>query len=135
MNEWMSGLTDSNEQLIGLVLTIMALVFIVSILRSVFRMVMPLLVIGLIMVVFLGFTPIEVIDKGKQILMNGSQIILDHMSPFIQQDNYEIEKGEKGETGETGVPPEHDPYQDGEGVPGRNKDILKEDENGMVNQL
>ena len=54
MNDLLSGLTDSNEQLNQLGLTILAIIFIVSILRSVFRLFMPILVIGLVMVVFLG---------------------------------------------------------------------------------
>ena len=54
MNDLLSGLTDSTEQLIKLGLTIMAIIFIVSILRSVFRLLMlkSILVIGLVMVVF-----------------------------------------------------------------------------------
>ena len=56
MNELLSGLTDSNEQLIGLGLTVLAIVFIVALLRSVFRLLMPILVIGLVMVVFFRFT-------------------------------------------------------------------------------
>ena len=82
MDDLLSGLTNSNEQLIGLVLTIIAIVFLVSALRSVFRLLMPVLVIGLVMVVFLGFTPAEVIHRGKQIVLDGSQFILDGISLF-----------------------------------------------------
>ena len=83
MNELLSGLTDSNEQLIRLGLTIMAIIFIVSILRSVFRLLMPILVIGLVMVVFWGFTPDDVINKGKHFIREGTDSLLDIILPFL----------------------------------------------------
>ena len=83
MNELLSGLTDSNEQLIRLGLTIMAIIFIVSILRSVFRLLMPILVIGLVMVVFLGFTPDDVINKGKHFITEGTNLLLENILPFL----------------------------------------------------
>ena len=84
MNELLSGVTDSNEQLIGLVLTVLAVVFIVALLRSVFRLFMPIMVIGLVMVVFLGFTPSEVIEKGKQYVKDGSHLLLEGDCPIYK---------------------------------------------------
>lgn len=134
MNDLLSGLPDSNEQLIGLVLSILAIVFLISILRTVFRLFMPVMVIGLVMVVFLGFTPAEVIHRGKQIIMNGSQWVLDEIAPFLQP---EAEGG--NQHGGKGMPPEHDPFKDGEDIPdSRDKDIDifrgQEDED-FVNEL
>jgi hypothetical protein len=133
MSDLLSDLTNTNEQLIGLVLTIIAIVFIVSILRSVFRLFMPVLVVGLVMVVFLEFTPAEVIHKGKQIVMNGSQLILDEIAPFLQP-----EAGGADKNGKKGMPPEHDPFKDEEG-PNRDDQEIdmfrgQEDED-IVNKL
>ena len=106
MNELLSGLTDSNEQLIRLGLTIMAIIFIVSILRSVFRLLMPILVIGLVMVVFLGFTPDDVINKGKHFITEGTNSLLDIILPFLDDNVLD-----------NGTPPEHDPFKDREDIP------------------
>ncbi len=136
MNDLLSGLTVPNEHLIGLVLTILAIVFMVSLLRSVFRMVMPVLVIGLMMVVFLGFTPAEVIQKGKQIVMNGSQFILDGVAPFLQPDDSGPSINEKNN--DIGIPPEHHPFKDGEDSSGEEKDIdifRQHGDEDLVNQL
>ncbi len=134
MDDLLSGLTNSNEQLIGLVLTIIAIVFLVSALRSVFRLLMPVLVIGLVMVVFLGFTPAEVIHRGKQIVLDGSQFILDGIAPFLQPGN----NGHKNNEG-IGIPPEHDPFKDGENSPNRDErdiDIFRgEEDEDYVNTL
>ena len=61
----------------------MAIIFIVSILRSVFRLLMPILVIGLVMVVFLGFTPDDVINKGKYFITEGTYLLLENIIPFL----------------------------------------------------
>ena len=128
MNDLLSGLTDSNEQLIRLGLTIMAIIFIVSILRSVFRLLMPILVIGLVMVVFLGFTPNDVINKGKHFITEGTSLLLENILPFLQND-----------VPDNGIPPEHDPFKDGEGIPNheeKDTDIFREQEDeDLVNKL
>ena len=128
MNELLSGLTDSNEQLIKLGLTIMAIIFIVSILRSVFRLLMPILVIGLVMVVFLGFTPNDVINKGKHLIREGTNSLLEIIFPFLD-DNFL----------DNGTLPEHDPFKDREDIPksdDKDTNIFseKEDED-LVNKL
>ncbi|WP_338472256.1 hypothetical protein R4Z10_05790 [Niallia sp. XMNu-256] len=137
MNDWLSGLANSNEQLVGLVLTIVAIVFLVSILRSVFRMLMPVLVIGLVMVVFLGFTPAQVIHKGKQTVMDGGQFLLNGIASFFEPDVSGPDIYEKKDGLE--IPPEHDPFKDGEEIPsGKETDIdifrSQEDED-LVNKL
>jgi hypothetical protein len=128
MNELLSGLAGSNEQLISLVLTIMAIITIVSILRSVFRLLMPILVIGLVMVVFLGFTPSDVINKGKHFVTDGTHLLFETILPFLQDD-----------VPDSDVPPEHDPFKDGEDIPkseGKNTDIFREQEDGdLVNKI
>ena len=128
MNDLLSGLTDSTEQLIKLGLTIMAIIFIVSILRSVFRLLMPILVIGLVMVVFLGFTPNDVINKGKYFITEGTSLLLENILPFLQND-----------VPDNGILPEHDPFKDREGIPNheeKDTDIFREKEDeDLVNKL
>ena len=128
MNDLLSGLTDSTEQLIKLGLTIMAIIFIVSILRSVFRLLMPILVIGLVMVVFLGFTPNDVINKGKYFITEGTNLLLENIIPFLD-DNFSDNR----------TPPEHDPFKDRDGIPNheeKDTDIFREKEDeDLVNKL
>ena len=128
MNELLSGLTDSNEQLIRLGLTIMAIIFIVSILRSVFRLLMPILVIGLVMVVFLGFTPNDVINKGKYFITEGTSLLLDIILPFLDDNVLD-----------NGTLPEHDPFKDGEDIPkSEDKDTSifgEQEDEDLVNKL
>jgi hypothetical protein len=83
MNDLLSDFSTSNEQMLKLVISIIVILFIVSILRSVFRFVMPVVIIGLVMVVFLGFTPSEVINKGKQFASDGTHFFLENIFPFI----------------------------------------------------
>ena len=78
----------------------MAIIFIVSLLRSVFRLLMPILVIGLVMVVFLGFTPSDVINKGKYFIIEGTSLLLENILPFLDDD-----------VSDNGTPPEHDPLE------------------------
>lgn len=128
MNELLSGLTDSNEQSIRLGLTIMAIIFIVSILRSVFRLLMPILVIGLVMVVFLGFTPDDVISKGKHFITQGSNLLLENIIPFLD-DNFSDNR----------TRPEYDPIKDRESILNheeKDTDIFGEqDDKDLVNKL
>ena len=128
MNELLSGLTDSNEQLIRLGLTIMAIIFIVSILRSVFRLLMPILVIGLVMVVFLGFTPDDVINKGKHFIREGTNSLLDIILPFLDDNVLD-----------NGTPPEYNPFKDGEDIPkSEDKDTSifgEQEDEDLVNKL
>jgi len=113
MIDLISDFTNSNEQLIQLVITILVIVFVISLLRSVFRLLMPVMVIGLIMVVFLGFTPSDVINKGKQLVTEGKNLVLENILPFLNPNNGEHLDGENN--GELEITPEQDPYQDGEG--------------------
>ena len=128
MNELLSGLTDSNEQLIRLGLTIMAIIFIVSILRSVFRLLMPILVIGLVMVVFWGFTPDDVINKGKHFIREGTNSLFDIILPFLDDNVLD-----------NGTPLEHDLFKDGEDIPkSEDKDTSifgEQEDEDLVNKL
>ena len=128
MNNLLSGLVDSNEQLISLILMSLAIVFIVSILRSVFRLLMPILVIGLVMVVFLGFAPSDVINKGRHFIIEGSNLLLENIIPFLD-DNFSDNR----------TPPEHNPFKDRENLPNheeKDTDIFGEqDDEDLVNKL
>jgi hypothetical protein len=128
MNNLLSGLVDSNEQLISLILTSLAIIFIVSILRSVFRLLMPILVIGLVMVVFLGFAPSDVINKGRHFIIEGSNLLLENIIPFLD-DNFSDNR----------TPSEHDPFKDRESIPNheeKDTDIFGEqDDEDLVNKL
>lgn len=96
MNEMVSSLFNSNEQMFKFIIYIILTIFVISILRSVFRAMMPILVIGLVMVVFLGFTPNEVINKGKQFAIDGSHYFLDSFLPFLKNETIEKNEENKG---------------------------------------
>jgi hypothetical protein len=87
MNDILSGFSHSNEEMLKLIIYIIAILFIVSIVRSVFRLVMPIFIIGLVMVVFLGFTPGDVIDKGKQFATAGTNFFLESILPYLDSDS------------------------------------------------
>jgi hypothetical protein len=87
MDDSLSGLFSSNSQMMTLVICIIAVVLIISVLRSLFRMVLPVVIVGLVLVVFLGYTPEDVINKGKQFASNGSTYILNGILPFFNSDN------------------------------------------------
>ncbi|MCQ6274879.1 hypothetical protein JMM81_07865 [Bacillus sp. V3B] len=87
MNDMLSVFSNSNEQMLKLIISIIAILFIVSIVRSIFRLVMPIVIIGLVMVVFLGFTPNEVINKGKQFVSAGTNFFLENILPYIDPNN------------------------------------------------
>lgn len=90
MNELLQEIFHSNNQLVPFLIGVVLIFIIVSIVRSVFRMVLPFVVIGLVMVVFLGHSPDDVINKGKTIIIEGSDYI-QGLFPFIQPGG-----GEKG---------------------------------------
>ena len=89
---------------------------------------MPIMVIGLVMVVFLGFTPSDVINKGKHFITQGTNSLLEIILPFLDDnvlDNRTL--------------PEHDPFKDGEDIPKneeKDTDIFGEqDDEDLVNKL
>lgn len=82
MNELLKEIFQSNNQLMTFIIGVVIIFVVVSIVRSVFRMVLPFVVIGLVMVVFLGHSPDEVMDKGKQLITQGSDFIQDFF-PFL----------------------------------------------------
>jgi hypothetical protein len=98
MNDILSGFSHSNEEMLKLIIYIIAILFIVSIVRSVFRLVMPIVIIGLVMVVFLGFTPGDVIDKGKQFATAGTNFFLESILPYLDSDSSSLmDKDAKGD--------------------------------------
>lgn len=82
MNELLKEIFQSNNQLMTFIIGVVIIFVVVSIVRSVFRIVLPFVVIGLVMVVFLGQSPDEVMTKGKQLITQGSDFIQDFF-PFI----------------------------------------------------
>jgi hypothetical protein len=83
MIELLQELFHSNNQLVTFIIGVVFIFIIVSIVRSVFRIVLPFVVIGLVMVVFLGHSPDDVMIKGKQFIAQGSNLI-QNLIPFIQ---------------------------------------------------
>lgn len=81
MIELLQELYHSNNQLVTFIIGVVFIFIIVSIVRSVFRIVLPFVVIGLVMVVFLGHSPDDVISKGRQFFAQGSNLIQD-LLPF-----------------------------------------------------
>jgi hypothetical protein len=89
MNDLLKEIFQSNNQLVTLMVGVVIIFIIVSIVRSVFRMVLPFVVIGLVMVVFLGHSPDEVMNKGKQLMTQGSNFIQDFL-PFLGKKDGEL---------------------------------------------
>ncbi len=88
----MNDIGISNSQFMTLMIVIIAICIIVTILRSVVRMAMPVVVIGLVMVVFLGKSPEAVISKGKQFFSTlGEQFIPDQLIPNPKGDSFKNE--------------------------------------------
>ncbi|MCM3601904.1 hypothetical protein M3175_14280 [Robertmurraya korlensis] len=113
MNDLLQELYHSNNQLVTFILGLVFIIIVVSIVRSVFRMVLPFVVIGLVMVVFLGHSPDDVMNKGKQFMAQGSNLI-QNLIPFLQSDS-----GEKDE--------ELAPFSEED----ENKEIFKNDGNNF----
>lgn len=87
MNDFLSGFSHSNEQILKWIIYIIVILFVVSIVRQVFRLVMPIVIVGLVMVVFLGYTPSDVINKGKQFATAGTHFFLESILPYLNSDN------------------------------------------------
>ncbi|WP_066056625.1 hypothetical protein [Robertmurraya korlensis] len=117
MNELLQELFHSNNQLVTLIIGIVFIFIIVTIVRSVFRVILPFVVIGLVMVVFLGHSPDDVMNKGKQFIAQGSNLIQD-LLPFIQSG------GQEKDGGFPDTPPGFAPFSD----ENENKEIFKNDE-------
>ncbi len=120
MIEVLQELFHSNNQLVTFIIGVVFIFVIVSIVRSVFRIVLPFVVIGLVMVVFLGHSPDDVMNKGKQFFTQGSNLIQD-LLPFIQSGEG-VKEGDFIET-----PPGSAPFTDEK----ENKEIFKNDENDL----
>ncbi len=116
MIEFLQELLHSNNQLVTFIIGLAFIFIIVSIVRSVFRIVLPFVVIGLVMVVFLGHSPDDVMNKGKQFFAQGSNLIQD-LLPFIQ-----YKDGDFLET-----PPGSAPFSEEK----ENKEIFKNDGNDL----
>lgn len=96
----MEGLINflSENSLWTIIIGVIAVVMIVGILRSLFKMAMIVAVIGLIMVVFLDFDPEEVIEKGKNIANTGTSLLEEsNLLDKIDQEDFFI-KQEDGKT-------------------------------------
>lgn len=120
MIEFLQELFHSNNQLLTFIIGVVFIFIIVSIVRSVFRIVLPFVVIGLVMVVFLGHSPDDVMNKGKQFFAQGSYLIQD-LLPFIQS-------GEGDKDGDfSEIPPGFAPFSE----QNENNEILKDDKNDL----
>lgn len=107
MNDILSGFSHSNEEMLKVTVYIIAILFIMSIVRSVFRLVMPVVIIGLVMVVFLGFTPSDVIEKGKQFASAGTNFFLESILPYLDSDNGSLIDKDGTGNGDSEIPPEN----------------------------
>ena len=103
MNEFIKEFFQSNNQLVTFIIGVVIIFIIVSIVRTVFRIVLPFVVIGLVMVVFLGHSPDEVMNKGKQLIAQGSGFIQDVL-PFLGNKDGELKE----------MPPELSPFSEEE---------------------
>ena len=59
----------------ALLIAIVAVVFIISLLRSLFKLVLTAALIGIIFVVFFGLSPNDVLTTGKQLASNASSYV------------------------------------------------------------
>jgi hypothetical protein len=103
MNEFLKEIFQSNHQLVTFIIGVVIIYIIVSFVRSVYRMVLPFVVIGLVMVVFLGHSPDEIMDKGKQLITQGSNFVQDFV-PFLGKKDGEL----------TETPPRLSPFSEEE---------------------
>ena len=104
MSDFMSALPYPNNQLLKLAVLIMFILLMVTITRSIIRIMMPVVVIGLVMVVFLGFTPQDVVRKGKQFADYGYQLIIENILPYFNGDS--LMKKNEAVKPESGTPSE-----------------------------
>ncbi|MCT2535598.1 hypothetical protein NC661_07010 [Aquibacillus koreensis] len=78
-----------------------AVMFVISIVRSLFKMAMVVVVIGLVLVVFFDFEPTEVMDKGKEFVHTGKDVLENSISSdllkALSEENFSIKK-ENGQT-------------------------------------
>lgn len=96
MEDIFSLLPESSDQLIKYIIFIGVFLFLISLIRSLLRVFMPIVVVGLVMVVFLGFSPDVILNKGKELYSTGKSLILENVLPFIgDYDSPPIESEEK----------------------------------------
>jgi O-antigen ligase len=67
----------------ALLIAIVAVVFIISLLRSLFKLALTAALIGIIFVVFFGYSPNDVLTKGKQLASNSSSYAENTIKPII----------------------------------------------------
>jgi hypothetical protein len=67
----------------ALLIAIVAVVFIISLLRSLFKLALTAALIGIILVVFFGLSPNNVLTKGKQLASNASSYAENTIKPII----------------------------------------------------
>ncbi|MDC3413737.1 hypothetical protein NC797_13900 [Aquibacillus sp. 3ASR75-11] len=65
----------SSYPILGLVATIIMIMIVISIVKSLFRLASILVMVGLVLVLFFGFSPKEVMDKGANLAGSGSELI------------------------------------------------------------
>lgn len=94
MNEILNMIPVENEQLVQIIIYGIAIFFIILVMRSLFRIFLPIILLGLVMVVFLGFSPDDVINQGKQFIEKGKDIILENEIPFLDKKNGDGNKQE-----------------------------------------
>ena len=83
MNDIIAEFLHTDEPLLKLTIYIIAIILIWSVIRAFVRIAMPVMVIALVMVVFLGFSPDEVINKGEQLIHDSKQFMMEHILPYI----------------------------------------------------
>lgn len=93
----------SDHSLWGLLLGIVAVFLLVGIVKSMIKVMTTIAVIGLVMVVFFGFEPQEVIDKGKGLADVGTELFEENVKPILFGQLPEGESFIKQENGETVV--------------------------------
>jgi hypothetical protein len=88
MNDLFSGLFNfsNNDTLLKLVLAVIVISFITSMVRSLFRLMLPVIVLALVMVVFLGYAPEDLLNKGKQLTSFGTSFLQENIMPFLDKE-------------------------------------------------
>ncbi|MDL4842855.1 hypothetical protein [Aquibacillus rhizosphaerae] len=91
----------TEHPIIGIGIMIVAVMLIISIVKSLFKVAMVVTVIGLVLVVFFGFKPQEVIDKGKDLTDTGTTLFEDNSDTgllgMLSKENFLITE-ENGQT-------------------------------------
>ena len=97
MNQFLS-LLPNGHPIIMILIIIIAVVLIMTLVRALFKFALIAALIGFILVVFFGFSPSEVLNKGKELASDSSTYVHNTIKPMIDNGlkNAHVVKGPNG---------------------------------------